>query len=384
MRTIITAIITISLLNIFAQNKQQNITNQDFQNAGGRVTWLTFEETEKLSKVNKKPILISVHTEWCGWCKKMEVTTFKDPQITSYLNSYFYPIHFDAETSDTISFKGKIYTNPKPNTKRSTHSLAPQLMGKSISYPTTILMDHNFQNAVVIPGFLSAKDIASFLVFYKEEVNKSEDINNFRIDFDNTFSDKRPQIENKINFIDLQTALDQNETAKKKIFIHFYEGNCISCKVMDSVTYSNPFIARYMNKNYLNVSFDINSQDTIKYNGQYILPSNEYLFNNFAVSVLKGKMKTPAIVFMNEENKIIFPIQEYLNPNSFEAVMHYVNDGVFKEKQFNEFYTDFDSQLVTSKRVVNEINSALTISNTKSSALIEIMKIINTNPVLFE
>lgn len=384
MKILLTTSLILLLLSIYAQDEKSSIPSNDFQRAGGKVTWLSFEETEKLAEVHKKPVLISVHTEWCGWCKKMEFTTFKDPQITSYINTYFYPIHFDAETSDTITFKGKTYTNPNPSTKRSTHSLAPQLMGKSLSYPTTILMDHNFQNAVVIPGFLSAKDIASFLVFYKEEVNKSENINNFRVDFDNTFSDKRPAMEDKINFIDLQTALNKNETEKKKIFIHLYESNCISCKVMDSVTYTNPFIARYMNKNYLNVRFDINSQDTIIYNGQAILPSNEYTFNNFAVSVLKGKMKTPAIVFINEQNKIIFPIQEYLNQNSFEAVIHYVNDDIFKEKQFNEFYAEFDSQLVTSKRVANEINTALSTSDSKTHALTELMKIINTNPVLFE
>ena len=372
----------LSTLSIQAQTK--NSSYEDFQNAGGKVTWISFEEAEKLSNVAKKPILISVHTEWCGWCKKMEITTFKDPQITSYINSYFYPIHYDAETSDTITFRGKTYTNPHPGQKRSTHSLAPEIMGTSRSYPTTILMDHNFQNAVVIPGFLSAKDIASFLVFYKEEVFKSENINNFRVDFDNTFGDKAVNINSQVNFVDLQTALNQNDTLKKKIFIHFYERSCISCQVMDSVTYSNPFISRLMNKKYINVRFDINSKDTVNYNGQPILPSTDYTFNNFAVSVLKGKMKTPAIAFINEENKIIFPIQEYLNQNSFEAVLNYIHDDAFKDQNFQDYHKTFDSQIVASKRIVKEINTALSDSESQTKALVELIAIVKTNARFFE
>jgi len=374
-----TFIIFFILFSFIVKAQTKDSIYNNFQKAGGKVNWFSFSETEQLMKANKRPILISVHTEWCGWCKKMEITTFKDPQITSYINNYFYPIHFDAETSDTISFLGKTYTNPHPGKKRSTHELAPQLMGSSLSYPTTILMDHNYSNAVVIPGFLSAKDIASFLVFYKEQVLKSENINNFRVDFDNTFGDKKANIESKVNFIDLQTALNQNDTLKKKIFIHFYESSCISCQVMDSITYTNPFITRFLNENFLNVRFDISSQDTIIYNGQAILPSADYNFNNFAVSVLKGKMKTPAIAFINENNKIIFPVQEYLNQNSFEVLLNYIQDDAFKEQSFQEYHKTFESQIVASKRIVKEINTVLSDSYSQITAFKELSVLINNN-----
>ena len=257
-------------------------------------------------------------------------------------------------------------------------------MGKSLSYPTTILMDHNYQNAVVIPGFLSAKDITSFLVFYKEEVLKSENINNFRIDFDNTFSNKRPQNTTKINFTDLQTALNQNDSLKKKIFVHFFDKNCISCQVMDSVAYSNPITSRYMNKNFLNVRFDIREKDTIMYNGQAILPSAEYAYNNFAVSVLKGKMKTPAIVFLNEENKVIFPIQEYLNKNSFETILHYIYNDGYKNQTFQEYYKTFESDFVKAQKIIEEIDTALRKSSSQTNALLELTNIIKTNEELLK
>lgn len=343
----------------------------------GNVRWASFEEVDKLSKVIQKPLLISVHTSWCGWCKKMEHTTYKDPQITSYLNTYFYPISLDAETRDTIIFRGKNYTNPNPENKRSVNAIANEIMGQSKSYPTTVLMDHNYENAVVVPGFLTAKDMASFLVFYKEEIYKTENINNFRTDFDNTYSDtKKKNINSEVNFIDLQTAIDINESDSansKKIFIHFTEANCISCGVMDSISYTNPFVTRYLNANFHNVRFDINSTDTIAYNGQKILPSEDYLFNNFAVSVLKGNMKTPAIAFFNENNKLIMPIQQYLNQRAFEGAIHYIGSGEYMTKPSDEFIKEFDSKIVKGQRSIDEFYEALETSRTQEELIKELL-----------
>ncbi|MDB4835484.1 DUF255 domain-containing protein [Cyclobacteriaceae bacterium] len=363
MKTIYTLIFTLLTLTFFGQTSPVH-------DGTGEVRWMDFEEVDHLSRAQKRPIIISVHTSWCGWCKKMEHTTYKDPQVTDYLNTYFYPISLDAESKDTITFRGKTYTNPAPNTRRSKHSITQEIMGQSGSYPTTVFMDHNFENAVVVPGFLTSKDMASFLVFYKESVYKSDNINNFRMDFDNTFDDNKTPINSQVNFIALQSALDINakkdSTTMKKIFIHFTDKNCISCSVMDSVTYSNPIVSKFLNTNFHNVRFDVNSTDTIVFNGKPILPSEDYLFNNFAVSVLKGKMKTPAVAFFTEENQIIFPIQEYLNRNSFEVVINYIEDEQYIKMSFQDYAKTFESNITSTHGQVDQLYQTLgNTSNTK-------------------
>ena len=370
MKTTLSTFLILISIGLIGQTKT-------FHDETSAIRWMSFKEVEKQTKVYKKPIIISVHTSWCGWCKKMEHTTYKDPQIVDYLNTYFYPISLDAETKEDITFRGQTFVNPNPENKRSTNNIVTEIMGNKRSYPTTVFMTPDLEKSVIVPNFLTAKDMASFLVYYKEEIYKSESINNFRTDFDNTFTDnKKKYLDSQVKFISLQEALDKNQedtAAAKKIFIHFTEKNCISCSVMDSVSYTNPFVTRYLNNNFHNVRFDINETDTIRYNGQLILPSEDYLFNNFAVSVLKGKMKTPAIAFLNKNNRLIMPIQQYLNQREFEGAIHYIGEEQYLSQTSADFLKQFNSEITTGQRAVNEFYEALEQSKSQDELIRELL-----------
>src|SRR5688572_2747263 len=84
----------------------------------GLVKWLSFKEAQEKNKEVKKPFIIDLYTDWCGWCKHMMRTTYSNEGLANYINTYFYPVKFDAETKDTIEYNGKIYkpTSPQPKT----------------------------------------------------------------------------------------------------------------------------------------------------------------------------------------------------------------------------------------------------------------------------
>jgi uncharacterized protein YyaL (SSP411 family) len=46
----------------------------------------SFQEAEKLSVENPKPIVVFVHTSWCKYCKMMENITLKNTEVISILN----------------------------------------------------------------------------------------------------------------------------------------------------------------------------------------------------------------------------------------------------------------------------------------------------------
>ena len=71
------------------------------------VNWLSWEEAMALSQKDKKKILLSVYTDWCGWCKRMDTVTFEEPGLARYLNENFYPVKFDAEQRTELEYKGK-------------------------------------------------------------------------------------------------------------------------------------------------------------------------------------------------------------------------------------------------------------------------------------
>ena len=65
-------IVSFVLLSVYS------FTNNHSESHINRVNWLTWEEAMELSEVEQKKILVSVYTKWCGWCKKMEKTTYSN------------------------------------------------------------------------------------------------------------------------------------------------------------------------------------------------------------------------------------------------------------------------------------------------------------------
>ncbi|GIV27707.1 MAG: hypothetical protein KatS3mg027_1521 [Bacteroidia bacterium] len=98
---LITIIVTTFITNLaHAQNPESD----------GLVKWLSFKEAQELNKQAPKPFLVDIYTDWCGWCKVMMRTTYSNPNIAGYINTYFYPVKFNAETKDTIEFDGQNIT----------------------------------------------------------------------------------------------------------------------------------------------------------------------------------------------------------------------------------------------------------------------------------
>ena len=68
----------------------------------------------------------------------MDATTFKDKGVVSYMNANFYPVKFDAETTDTIVYNGNMFINSDPGfvnllkKQRKVHYMAHSLGREAI------------------------------------------------------------------------------------------------------------------------------------------------------------------------------------------------------------------------------------------------------------
>jgi len=156
--------------------------NAQSQTEASKVKWYTFEEAIKLNEKNPKKIFIDVFTDWCGWCKTMDKNTFSNPVIAEYLNKYYYPVKFNAESKQDVSYKGTVYKNKGAET-RSPHDLAIALLNGQLSYPSVVYMDGDSKLLTAVPGYNTPADIEPILAFFAEDYYKTTKWEDFKAKF---------------------------------------------------------------------------------------------------------------------------------------------------------------------------------------------------------
>lgn len=137
-----------------------------------QVQWMTVEEAIEKSKTEKRKIFVDVFTDWCGWCKRMDETTFADPQVAQYLNDNYYPVKFNAEQTEDITFNGKTYSFRK-NGARGYHELAVELLNSRLSFPTVVFLDETQNIIQPIPGYQEANKLEAILNYFGTDSHKT-------------------------------------------------------------------------------------------------------------------------------------------------------------------------------------------------------------------
>ena len=146
-----------------------------------KINWLSIQEAEKLTKENPRKIIIDVYTDWCGWCVRMDQSTFGHPGIAGYINEHYYAVKFNAETRDSIVFAGQVYKNHGGN--RQPNDLAVALLQGKMSYPSIAYMNEKLQLITVVPGYYTAEQIEPILVYIADEAYLNTDWKNFQANF---------------------------------------------------------------------------------------------------------------------------------------------------------------------------------------------------------
>ncbi len=67
----------------------------------------TWEEALKESTKTGKPIFVDAYAKWCGPCKRMAATTFKEQEAGEFFNEKFINMKIDAEESEGKEFRKK-------------------------------------------------------------------------------------------------------------------------------------------------------------------------------------------------------------------------------------------------------------------------------------
>lgn len=132
------------------------------------INWISLDEVQQRMKTAPRKVYIDVYTPWCGWCKVMDQKTFTNPNVIKYINEHFYAVKFNAEQTDSVHFMGEHY-----GMNGRTNQFAVQLLRGQLSYPTTVIMEENFQNPQLIPGYQDVKNIEPILKYLAENQHRT-------------------------------------------------------------------------------------------------------------------------------------------------------------------------------------------------------------------
>ena len=126
---------------------------------------LSFPELEVRNADEPRYTLVFLYTDWCRFCAAMKQTTFKDQEVIDLLNEKLYYVPFNGESKEEVVFLGRSFKYTATGSKTGIHQLAEQLgrMDGQVAYPTTVILDSDYQIVFQHNAFLSAQELVQIL-----------------------------------------------------------------------------------------------------------------------------------------------------------------------------------------------------------------------------
>lgn len=124
------------------------------------IQWLSYDDGVKLAKEKKLHMLINFTTSWCGWCKRMNKTTFKEPEVIKMMTENFVNIKVNGEGKTELNIEGYKITERR---------LATAEFGVR-SYPTYWFLKPDGEKVGPLPGYQQAPTFLDVLFFIKESL----------------------------------------------------------------------------------------------------------------------------------------------------------------------------------------------------------------------
>jgi thioredoxin-related protein len=124
------------------------------------VTWMKYDQAVELAKKQNKHLIVDFATTWCGWCKRMQATTYQDPKILETIAKDFVAAEVDGDSYNVIKLKDGDITEK---------GLTLQFGVRG--YPTTWFLESDGKKIAPVSGYLDAKQLQYILDFVRTNSN---------------------------------------------------------------------------------------------------------------------------------------------------------------------------------------------------------------------
>ena len=146
------------------------------------VNWYSIDEAVQMASEEPRVLVIDVYTDWCHWCKRMDATTFSDPEIIQIMNKHFYPVKLNAEGKEDIVIGERTFKFVQSG-RRGYHEVAAIVTKGQLSYPTISYVDDQGRVLEAAPGFKPPEQFKVHLSYYAGEAYKTQTFQEFSESF---------------------------------------------------------------------------------------------------------------------------------------------------------------------------------------------------------
>ena len=196
MKRILT-LLTLCISTSFTFGQHGTDTATEGESNAPKINWISFEEAFALHQNEPKKWVIDVSTVWCGWCKRMDKTTFSDSLVIDHVNKNFYAVALDGEHKGDITVGDRTYVFVNEG-RRGYHQLPAELMGGKMSYPTIVFLGEGLENLSSIPGYKDAPAFLQIVEFFEVYDAKENPIKwaDFVEDYESPYPTQEETLEN--------------------------------------------------------------------------------------------------------------------------------------------------------------------------------------------
>lgn len=135
-----------------------------------------------------------------------------------------------------------------------------------------------------------------------------------------------PVTAQEIQWMTLDEALAAQKKAPKKIFMDVYTDWCGPCKLLDTRTFGNKDVARYISENYYAVKFNAEGEEEInffdkKFHNPGYDPNKSGRNSTHQFTLFLGITGYPSMVFFTEDGSPIMPLVGFQTPQQLELFL---------------------------------------------------------------